>query len=137
MEITVSDWEFLAVYCHLLKIICYKPFNSERRGKDIYSHYIDRKRRSSCPEVFCEKGVLKNFPIFKWKHLCWSLFLIKLQTLGFATSLNRDLTQLFSCESSYFEEHVRTTAWSFRLNERSFSFKMPLRHWSVPYSNIH
>ena len=31
------------------------------------------------PEVFCKKAVLKNFAIFTWKRLCWSLFLIKLQ----------------------------------------------------------
>ena len=32
------------------------------------------------PEVFYKKGVHKNFAIFTGKHLCWSLFLIKLQT---------------------------------------------------------
>ena len=32
------------------------------------------------PEVFCKKGVLKNFANFTGKHLCWSLFIIKLQT---------------------------------------------------------
>ena len=31
--------------------------------------------RSSCPEVFCEKGVLRNFIQFAGKHLCQSLFL--------------------------------------------------------------
>ena len=31
------------------------------------------------PEVFYKKSVPKNFPIFTGKHLCWSLFLIKLQ----------------------------------------------------------
>ena len=30
-------------------------------------------------EVFCKKGVLKNFPNFTGKHLFWSSFLIKLQ----------------------------------------------------------
>ena len=30
--------------------------------------------RSSCPEVFCEKGVLRNFAKFTGKHLCQSLF---------------------------------------------------------------
>ena len=35
--------------------------------------------RSSRPEVFCEKGVLRNFAKFTGKHLCQSLFLIKLQ----------------------------------------------------------
>ena len=31
------------------------------------------------PEVFVKKGVLENFANFTGKHLCWSLFLIKLQ----------------------------------------------------------
>ena len=38
--------------------------------------------RSSCPEVFCKKGVLKNLTKFTGKHLCQSLFLIKLQACG-------------------------------------------------------
>ena len=35
--------------------------------------------RSSRPEVFCKKGILRNFAKFTGKHLCQSLFLIKLQ----------------------------------------------------------
>ena len=35
--------------------------------------------RSSRPEVFCKKGILRNFAIFTEKHLCRRLFLIKLQ----------------------------------------------------------
>ena len=31
--------------------------------------------RSSRPEVFCEKGVLRNFAKFTGKHLCQSVFL--------------------------------------------------------------
>ena len=38
--------------------------------------------RSSRPEVFCKKGVPKNFAKFTGKHLCRSLFLTKLQALG-------------------------------------------------------
>ena len=30
-------------------------------------------------ELFCKKGVLRNFENFTGKHLCWSLFLIELQ----------------------------------------------------------
>ena len=37
--------------------------------------------RSSCPDVSCEKGVLRNFEKFTGKHLCQSLFLVKLQAL--------------------------------------------------------
>ena len=38
--------------------------------------------RSSRPEVFCESGVLENFTKLTGKHLCQSLFLIKLQAWG-------------------------------------------------------
>ena len=41
--------------------------------------YISNTKKQP-PEVFHKKGVLKNFPIFTGKHLCWRLFLIKLQT---------------------------------------------------------
>ena len=32
------------------------------------------KPQKQPPEVFCRKGVLKNFAIFTKKNLCWSLF---------------------------------------------------------------
>ena len=40
--------------------------------------------RSNHPEVFCEKGVLRNFGKFTGKHLCQNLFLIKLQACEFS-----------------------------------------------------
>ena len=39
-----------------------------------------RDEKKQPPEEFYKKGVLKNFAIFTGKHLCWGLFLIKLQT---------------------------------------------------------
>ena len=42
------------------------------------------------PDVFYKKAVLKYFAIFTGKHLRWSLFLIKLQTLRLAALLKRD-----------------------------------------------
>ena len=42
------------------------------------------------PEVFFKKGFLKNFANFTGKHLCWNLFLIKLQALRPVTLLKRD-----------------------------------------------
>ena len=36
-------------------------------------------RRGQPPEVFCKKGILRNFAKFTGKRLCQSLFLIKLQ----------------------------------------------------------
>ena len=38
--------------------------------------------RSSRPDVFFEKGVLKNFAKFKGKHLCQSLFFNKVACKG-------------------------------------------------------
>ena len=37
---------------------------------------------SSRPEVFCKKTVHRNFAKFTGKHLCQSLFLIKLQEIS-------------------------------------------------------
>ena len=80
-----------------------------------------------------KKCILKNFANFTGKHLCWSLFFIKLQALCWslfsiklqafrlAILLKRDSktrpatfsTQVFSCEickilkNTYFEEHLR------------------------------
>ena len=48
------------------------------------------RSRSSRSRMFFKIGVLKNFAIFTGKYLCWSLFLIKLQTLEPATLLIRD-----------------------------------------------
>ena len=44
---------------------------------------------SSCPEVFCGKGVLKNFTKFTGKHLCKSIFFDKDAGLRPATSLKK------------------------------------------------
>ena len=46
------------------------------------------KKQKQPPEVFFRKGVLKKFAILTEKHLCWSLFLIKLQARP-ATLLKR------------------------------------------------
>ena len=40
--------------------------------------------------MFFEKDTIKNFAIFTRKHLCWGLFLIKLQVLRSATFLKTD-----------------------------------------------
>ena len=37
--------------------------------------------RSSRPEVFCKKGVLRNFAKFTGKHMCQSLFFNKVARL--------------------------------------------------------
>ena len=47
--------------------------------------------RSSCPEVFCKKGVLRNFAKFTGKHLCQNLFFNKVAGLRPATLLKNSL----------------------------------------------
>ena len=42
------------------------------------------------PEVFCKKGVLKNFTNFTGKHSCWSIFLNKVSGLQPASFLKKD-----------------------------------------------
>ena len=49
------------------------------------------KFRISRPEVFCEKGVLRNFAKFTGKHLCQSLFFNKVAGLRPATLLKKRL----------------------------------------------
>ena len=59
----------------------FKIVSEKRSGKDCYT-LILIPYRSSRPEVFCKKGVLGNPTKFTGKHLCQSLFLIKLQASG-------------------------------------------------------
>ena len=47
--------------------------------------------RTSRPEVFCKKGVLRNFTKFTGKHLCQSLFFNKVAGLRPATLLKKRL----------------------------------------------
>ena len=48
------------------------------------------KYRSSCSEMFCKIGVLKNFAKFTEKHLCQSLFFNKDSGLGLQRYEKRD-----------------------------------------------
>ena len=52
--------------------------------------FHDKIIRSSRWQMFFKIGVLKNFAIFTEKHLCWSLFLIMLQTIWPVTFYKRD-----------------------------------------------
>ena len=56
--------------------------------------------RSFRSQMFFKIGLLYNAPIFTEKHLCWTLFLIKLQAF-------RPPTQVFSCECCEFFINLR------------------------------
>ena len=47
-----------------------------------HTQYLRRASKKQPPEVFCEKGVLRNFTKFTGKHLCQSLFFNKVAGLG-------------------------------------------------------
>ena len=60
-----------------------------------YLHHLFPKcctiSRSSCPEVFCKKGLLRNFAKFTEKHLCQSLFYNKRAGMRSTTLIKRRL----------------------------------------------
>ena len=65
--------------------------------------------RSSRPEVFCEKGVLRNFAKFTGKHLRQSLFLNKVAGLRpeVCNFVEKEtLVQVFSCEFCKISENI-------------------------------
>ena len=62
--------------------------------------------RSSRPEVFYKKGVLRNFAKFTRKHLCHSLFFNKVAGLRPATLLKKRLWH--SCFPVNFAKFLRT-----------------------------
>ena len=62
--------------------------------------------RSSRPEVFCKKGVLRNFAKFTGKHLCQSLFFNKVAGLRPATLLKKRLWH--RCFPINFAKFLRT-----------------------------
>ena len=74
--------------------------------------------------MFFKIVVLKSFRNFTWKHLCWSLFLIKLQFWGPATL--ETPTQVFSCEIS--EVFKNTFIYKTPLVAASYKTEMDLVH---------
>ena len=59
-------------------------------------------------------GIFKSFANFTGKHLCWSLFLIELQTFKPGTLLKGNPTQVFSCN---IWEILKTPFWT-SVNDR-------------------
>ena len=71
---------------------CWKE---ELRLSGVYIFKIVRAR-SKCSQLFFKIDVFKNFALVTGKHLCRSLFLIKLQIFRLTTLLKRDSnTDLF------------------------------------------
>ena len=63
--------------------------------------------RSSRPEMFCKKAVLRDFPKFTRKHLCQSLFITKVAGQGQQLYLKRDpVSWCFLWILRNLEEHI-------------------------------
>ena len=69
--------------------------------------------RNSLPEVFCKKGVLRNFSKFTGKHLCQSLFLNKVAAPRPATLLKNRLWHW--CFPGNFAKFLRTPFFTAQL----------------------
>ena len=86
--------------CKLYSItLCYKPIGRESL------------LRSSRPEVFCKKVVLRNFAKFTGKHLCQSLFFIKVA--GFRQLLLSKLSQPIGLQQRVIEYDLDTQFYIF------------------------
>ena len=59
-------------------IITWLDFQAE--SESLVEELKSIKIQKQPPGVFCKKRCCKNVANFTGKHLCWSLFLIKLQT---------------------------------------------------------
>ena len=84
---TVQKWSLLT---HLLK-----KFSMENFIFCVVEIYVSQLihvlgSKNSRLEVFYKKEILKTFPKFTGKHLCWRLFFNKVADLRSAISLNRD-----------------------------------------------
>ena len=55
------------------KASLYESFRNDSRGRSV----LASDSRNSRPEVFCKKGVLRNFAKFTGKHQCQSLLFNK------------------------------------------------------------
>ena len=89
---------------------------------DIHMHIQHILYRSSRPEVFCKKGVLKNFTKFTGKHLCQSLFFNKVAGLRPATLLKKRLWH--RCFPVNFVKFLRTPFYIEHLWRLLLTFNM-------------
>ena len=87
--------------------------------------------RSSRSQMFFKIGILKNFSIITGKHLCWNLFLIKLQIWRSAALLKRDsnigvrVNIAKFLRTAFFIKHL----WWLLLNENKSRLFILLPDW--------
>ena len=68
-------WDLVFIYGNRFQyLICWVAFSIDIQKIWKRMRILSCTHRSSRPEVFCEKGVFRNFAKFIGKHLCQSLF---------------------------------------------------------------
>ena len=72
--------------------------------------------------MFFKIHVLENFAMLTGAHLCWSLFLLKLQALKACNYIDQLTTK--------FSRHVETSQLIFNAIQLT-SFYMVVEHWSL------
>ena len=91
--------------------------------------------RSSRSQMFFKVGVHKNVANFTEKHLCWSLFVIKLQAFRPGCNLIKKRLQ-HRCFSVKFGKFLRTSIFTEHLRWIFFSFQYKL-HQNPNMYNYH
>ena len=66
--------------------------------------------RSSRPEVFCKKAVLRSVTKFTGKHLCLSLFFNKVAGLGLSSCLHVWMSSVLTCSRCLIAYNTRSHA---------------------------
>ena len=90
--------------------------------------------RSSRPEMFCKKAVLRDFPKFTGKHLCQSLFITKVGVQGRQFYLKRTLAQVFPVNFAKFGRTPFLTEhlwWLLLVLQNRCSYKFPDIHQKI------
>ena len=98
------DWTFYVTWINLLlmkhKLINFDWIVNNLIVRNLLINYLNLIKESIqkqllTEQMFFEIGVLKNFAIFRGKHLCWSVFLIKLQACNFPVNIAKNFKNSF------------------------------------------
>ena len=117
----------LVVTAYLLKSNTLLKDLWQAKYRNNWCKIIANTIRSSRPEVFCKKGVLRNFAKFTGKHLCLSLFFNKVLAWCFPVNFARFLRTPLVAASLLNCKHWRKV--SFTDQEMLFFLIWRLRDW--------
>ena len=125
------DWTFYVIWINLFlmkhKLINFNWIVNDLIFRILLINYLNSikesiQRQLLIEQAFFKIGVLKNFAIFRGKHLCWSLFLIKLRACNFPVN-----TAEFLRKSCFHKTSLVTTS------EKLINFpgKHHWRRWNI------